>query len=181
MRTKTWQLVGGAALVALGLLGGACRSNKPPKPPKTGPAFRYVIQLDDTLREAQAAFQVDVVPVNNTTPAALREGSVTDYFKPNSDARTLQAIARFDLSPTNWQVEVNLDTRELRHYRFPGFSHVGILADIGMAPPTAKQDPRRLLLPLDPAKWPRKWIGRKYEILVTASRGGLTSSPGYTE
>lgn len=179
MSTRTWRLACGAIFVGLALLGGACRSSKPPKPPKTGPAFRYVIKLDDTLRDA--TFQVDVLPVNNTTPGEVLTNSVTDYFKPGSDARAVQAIKRFDLSATKSSEVIPLAVPECKPYRYPGFTHIAILADIPMAPPAAGRDPRRLLLPLDPAKWPRKWIGKKNEIQITASRLGLSANPGFNE
>jgi len=138
-----------------------------------------MIKSDDTLRDA--TFQVDVVPVNNTTPGEVKTNSVTEYFKPGSDLRAVQAIRRFDLAAKRPPEVIDLAVPDCKRYRYPGFTHIAILADIPMAPPAAGPDPRRLLLPLDPAKWPRKWIGKRNEIQITASRLGLSANPGFTE
>lgn len=167
-------------LVAVALSEG-CSSSRGKRPPKTGPAYTYVIRVDDSL--AAAEFSVDVVPVNPTTAPGVKEGSVSEYFKPGSDSRPSSSavISRLVFRSGSREQTVPLGLPERSKYRFPGYSHIAILADIPAGFSGGKDDARRILLPLDPAKWPRRWDGKKNTITVTISRGGVVADPGWIQ
>jgi hypothetical protein len=143
--------------------------------PKTGPVFSYSIKIDKSLEKAE--FPIDVVIVNSATRTNLEAISVTEWFAPNaSRSGVARQVASFKVtSKTNGPFQVKLN----RQLRYPGYSHVAILAEIPVDIKTNKAgtDPRRLMLPLDGQKWP----ARTRRVEVTISDTGLRPDPGWID
>jgi hypothetical protein len=168
--------------VLLGIVLNGCSSNKPAPPPPTGPSFSYVIQADEHSL-AGAAFQVDVLEINSSTRHDIEDVSIPDYFKIGSAVRqSAPILTQFTLAPGQTQ-RLDLADPQYQRVRFPNASHIAVLAyPPGDVTVGKNGDPRRVLLPLDPNKWPRKWPGKKREITITITRSlGIRVEPGWID
>lgn len=165
------------ALLLTGWLMG-CKST--PRAPKPGPAFSYVLKADNSLSEAN--FEVDILPLNSSTKSRLENVSLSEYFAYNSEIRkSAPKLTTFVFSSSEREKRLDLATPEFEHVRYPNYTHLAVLADIPLEVNEGQEDdPRRLLLPLDGNKWPRKWPGDKREITITITRAlGIRVDPGW--
>jgi hypothetical protein len=175
-RLGPW-LVRLALLLAVAVGGGGCRSRD--RAPRSGPPYRYVIQVHPSLSDAE--FQVDAIAVNASNRGRV-EGSVTEHFRVPEAERPDRIVPTMVFSPAMNRRTIDLKDTQLRKYRYPGYAAVAIFANIPNAALVGRRnDPRRILLPLDRARWPRGWPGKKNEIAITISREGITADPAWIE
>ena len=149
-------------------------------PPKKGPGYKYVVKLHESLSGQK--FKVDVVGVNSSNKDRLTAMSVDDYFnnKDNMRSGITTLLKTKDLSNGD-DLVVDLEDKAVPgnlQYRFPGFSHIIVIADSSVRGSNPSNDQRRIILPLNPNLWQRDWPGNKREITVTFSSAGVESSPG---
>lgn len=167
------------AILTLGSVTG-CTSKGSTAPPKKGPGYKYVVHLHESL--AGQKFSVDVVGVNSSNKDRLTGMSVDDYFNNKDNVRsgiTTKVVTK--VLSNGDDLVVDLEDKAAPgnlQYRFPGFSHIAILADSSVRGSNPANDQRRILLPLNPNLWPRDWPGKKREITVTFGSAGVEASPG---
>jgi len=174
-------LVTGLLLAVLSaLLSAGCGGKSSAKPPPRGPGYRYVVQLDGNSLPGQR-FTVDVVPVNASNKELIQTMSVDDYFNNKANLRNGIQKLGTQVIATGETLVIDLEDKarkELAGYRFPGYSHIAVIADSTVRGSNPANDQRRILLPLDPSVWQRDWPGKKREIVVTFSSAGVQSAPG---
>lgn len=163
------------------VLMGCTSSSKPPPPPKAGPAYSYTIVVDPSLQGA--SFQVDVLALNASDKQALENVPIPDYFAPDSQVRASAPVIQKYLMSTQKTEAIDLSQPDYKKYRFPGYSYIAVFANVpGEVTGVGNKDPRRLLLPLDPAKWQPKWPNGKREITITITRSlGIRCDPSWFE
>jgi len=167
------------AILTLGCITG-CAGKGSTAPPKKGPGYKYVVHLHESLSGQK--FKVDVVGVNSSNKDRLTSMSVDDYFNNKDNVRsgiTTQVITKVLANGEDLVVDLeDKATPANLQYRFPGFSHIAIIADSSVRGSNPANDQRRILLPLNPNLWPRDWPGKKREITVTFGSAGVEASPG---
>jgi hypothetical protein len=172
MKTLTGFLLASAVV----LLTACSSSSSAAKPPKTGPKFSFVIGTDDSLKNA--SFTVDVLLVNASTRKAIESADLGDYFSVGSrtreSAKRVRSFRTGDHSPQSLSLE--------EHQRFPGYTHLAILADTPVEITDKTNDLRRLLIPLGRESWRNvKWPGKANEVTVTITSTGIRADPGWVE
>lgn len=168
------------AILSLGLLSG-CAGKKSSAPPKKGPGYKYDIMVDVSLNGQ--TFTVDVIGVNSSNKDRITGMSVDDYFNDKDKLRSgTEQLATKKMSSSEGAWRVDIESKENEKYskiRYPGFSHIAIIADSNVRGSNPANDQRRILLPLNPALWPDSWPrGEKRTITVTFGSAGVQSSPG---
>jgi hypothetical protein len=168
------------------LLLAACscaRSPSPPPPPSEGPPYTYVIQADP-VSLPNATFQVDVLKLNASTKSLYESVPIPEYFQLDSQVRQSAPVLKSLTLKAGAPETINLNDPEYKNIRYPGYSYIAVLAypPGDYHPSDAKSDPRRKLLPLDPAKWQDKWPGKEREITITITRsGGIQCDPSWID
>lgn len=164
------------AILSLGLLSG-CAGKKSSAPPKKGPGYKYDIKVADSL--TGQTFTVDVVAVNSSNKERITGMSVDDYFNNKDNLRSGTVKLASERLSSAAGLTVDLESKTNATFRFPGFSHIAIIADSSVRGPNPANDQRRILLPLNPDLWPRDWPrGEKRTIKVTFGSAGVESVPG---
>ena len=168
------------AILSLGLLSG-CAGKKSSAPPKKGPGYKYKVVVADSLSGQK--FRVDVIGVNSSNKDRITGMSVDDYFNKKDNVWDgITTRLESQVVASGGDVVVDLEAKgkpEYQKYRFPGFSHIAIIADSSVRGSNPANDQRRILLPLNPELWPRDWPrGEKRMITVTFGSACVESSPG---
>lgn len=140
----------GFALLFCSLVFGGCATAPHPQ------AYAVRVTLDKPL--VGSSVQVDLVGVNQTDLPKWQNYSVTQYWQPdNPFRRDAQKYAmQFSINTANTQVLLNNDPH-WSGWLSTGASQLVIIADLPgvITDQTGNADPRRLILPLDRAAWPK--------------------------
>jgi hypothetical protein len=169
------------ALLTLGSLTG-CASKGSSAPPKKGPGYKYIIKLHAESLAGQR-FTVDVIGVNSVNKDRITSLSVDDYFNDKDKLRSgIVTRVASQVIGDGADLVVDLEDKSPEkkgnlQYRYPGFSHIAIIADSTVRGTNPADDLRRILLPLDINSWQRDWPGKKREITVTFSSSGPQVTP----
>lgn len=157
-----------------------CAGKSSAAPPKKGPGYKYIVRLHESL--APQKFSVDVIGVNSSNKDRITSMSIDEYFNNKDNVRSgITTLLVSKVLASGGDLVVDLEDKSapaLLQYRFPGFSHIAIIADSSVRGSNPANDQRRILLPLNPNLWPRDWAGKKREIVVTFGSAGVESSPG---
>lgn len=172
--TRAW-----LAAFALIVLSTGC-GTKTPSRPKTGPPYSYVIEADSNSL-AGASFQVDVLKLNVQTRPVIEKISVDDYFKLDSPIRNSAPVIKRLILKAGESQTINLADPEYQSVRYPSYTDVALIGyPPGQVTAGPNGDPRIIMLPLDPNKWPKEWPGKKNQITVTITRSlGWQPDPGW--
>ena len=160
------------------LTGCSSSGPKPPPPPKPGPPFTYNIVLADTLQGEP--IQVDVLKLGSLNRHFWETIAITNYFAPDSRVRAdAPVIEKFNMV-TGKTYTIDLSNPQFKAIRYPDVYEIAVLANVPPAQgaEASSNDPRRLLLPLDPLKWKTKWPDNKRVITITIKRSaGIDCDP----
>lgn len=132
--------------------------------------YTYRVALDEALRDTNTgvmpSIEVDLVGVNETERSRWESVDIDDYFAPGN---VLRANAdRFTMAFTNENAQPQLlpgDHAIWEKWKRAGAVNMFILASVPISSDQFAIDPRRLVLPLDQARWTSSLI----DILVKPS------------
>ena len=163
LKNSTWKRILGLGLVAF-LLAGCGGA------PKMG-RYDYRITLDDALRDTNTgmmpSIEVDLVGVNESEKDRWDEQNIDQYFTPRDVVRA--NADRHSMAFTNSNSAPKLlkaDAPDWGAWIANGATHMFIFASIPLETTASGIDRRRLVLPLDRARWQS---GVTIEILVKPS------------
>lgn len=133
--------------------------------------YTYRVTLDSALRNSNTkmmpSIEVDFVGVNESESARWTGQNIDDYFTPgnslrmNADRHTMPFTNDRSAPKTLSSGDANWNS-----WQGAGAKHMIILASIPLASSQFAVDPRRLVLPLDQARWGR---GMTIELLIKPS------------
>ncbi|MCZ6835299.1 MAG: hypothetical protein O7G85_05940 [Planctomycetota bacterium] len=125
--------------------------------------YTYRVTLDESLRDSSTgvmpSIEIDFVGVNESAQQIWERQSIPAYFTPGNVLRT--NATRHTLTFTNQRTEPQLlpaDDMIWQRWMSSGARKMFIIASISMAGDPGAIDPRRLILPLDQARWNSKVI-----------------------
>jgi len=162
-----------AVFLFLGLFFQACETTRLPDP------YYFNVVLDESLEGASV--QVDVIGVSRDERDLYANKSVTEYFEPGDSLRqsAVKESLIFGRHTSSLQSISASDPIWSRWIEERGAEYVVFLADV----PGLKEDKpgnadsRRLILPLDKAKWDE----RPEIITIEVSSEDILSDPGPLE
>lgn len=173
MGTRIWVL---GIAVAASLLAVGCSSS-----PRMG-RFDVVVAMDPELAGRPGGAPqvvVDLIAVNDTEMAAWSSMSMTEYWKPGGALRAESKQYRFEMpfGPGN-TADKKLGRKDgiWQVWKDRGALHLFVLADLPGASgdrPGA-EDGRRLILPLDQARWTKT---DTIQIVVQRTRAVCNTPP----
>ena len=172
MLKKTWAA---AALVVAVVLGGCSTA------PRMG-KYNIEVSMDPELAQRTGGapqVQVDLVGVNDTEYQRWVGESMSKYWAPNSDVRSESKLYRSEASfgPGNTATKVLKKNDPMWDtWKKKGAMHLLVLADLpgAQADRPGAEDGRRLILPLDKARWSKT---DTIKILVQRTRLTCTTPP----